>query len=89
MRTMYRGTVEYLEVTISADEPLTTQPVEISFDRVAWHAAQWIGEAGNTRTASILLGTTVPLPVRTSAVYVRLSNTPEAPIIHAGTLRIR
>lgn len=89
IRTMYRGTVEYLEISIAADEILDAQPVSFSFDRDTWHPAEWDGVASTTRTARLLLGSTVPLPVRSSAVYVRLTDNPEIPVMRAGLLRIR
>lgn len=87
-RTLHRGTVEYLEALVTCDMELDTQPVAFSFDRETWHTAEWIGSAGLIRTARLLVGDMVPLPTRSGPLYVRITNTPEIPIIWAGTLRI-
>ena len=89
-RVMYRGTIEYLEVTVTADVQLTGQPVYFSFDQVTWTAGEWDGEPGLTRTARILLGEDVPLPTKSSvAVYLKVTDSPEVPIMNAGILVIR
>lgn len=84
-RTILRGSVEYLDVSITADVELATQPVRISFDRVTWVECEWQGEPGTTRTASVL-GTDANLPDRSSEVFVQVTDNPEAPIISAGIL---
>lgn len=88
MTTLLRGTVEYLDITVTSDVVLTGT-VEVSFgDRETWHEATWIGAAGTTRTARILLGTTVPLPARSTNVYVRFTDSPEVPVVAAGQVTI-
>lgn len=89
-RIMYAGTVEYLGVTITADVTLDTQPVAVSFDRATWNPATWTGSAGLVRTAHLLIGDDVPLPEKgTWAVYARVTDNPEAPIVEAGVLEVR
>lgn len=90
MRTIYAGTVEFLEVTVTADEVLDTQPVQFSFDRVEWYDADWTGIAGMSRTAELLVGDEVPLPGRGSfELFVRVDDSPEAIVFSAGRLSIR
>lgn len=86
-RTLVQGTVEYLDVTLTADVNLTGT-VEFSLDRGAtWLTAAWIGSAGTTRTARYLL-TTATLHKTNYAVWVRLSDSPEVPILAAGSLLV-
>lgn len=87
-RTLYRGTVEYLECEVVADAELDTQDVDISLDGgTTWTAAEWFGDAGTTRSARILLDT-ADMDEGKYTVYVRVALTPEVPISHAGTVRI-
>lgn len=89
-RTLYRGTVEYLTGTVEADVTITdSDTVAVSFDRVTWHTAGWVGAEGTTRTWRILVGDTVALPgPRESGVYVRVTDNPEIPVVLAGTVKI-
>lgn len=90
VRTMIVGTVEYLDIPITADTELTTQPVAISLDdATTWLTATWTGDAGATRTASVLLGADNPLPaVGQYRILVKITDNPEAPIIDAGRLQV-
>lgn len=89
-RTMVRGTVEYLTGTVTADLPIgDDDAIAISFDRTTWLTAEWVGGAGTSREWRILLGGTTPLPSeRWSTVYVKVTDSPEAPILEAGLLII-
>lgn len=87
MTTLYRGTTEYLHIPVTSAEVLS-DTVEVSFDRSTWHAASWIGDPGTTRTARILLGGAVPLPARSTNVYIRFTDSPEMPVVNAGVLTI-
>jgi hypothetical protein len=89
-RTMQTGTVEYLEVTITADVDLDTQAVYIRIDRDGdWITAEWTGDVGTKRTARILLGADTPLPAGGGhLVYAKITDNPEAPILGAGSLFI-
>lgn len=84
-RTIYKGSVEYLSVTVTADVTLDAQPVAISFDRTTWVACTWQGTAGLTRTASVLAND-ANLPATNSPVFVKVTDSPEVPIVNAGTL---
>lgn len=94
-RTFIQGSVEYLDVSVTADVNLTGT-VELSFDQGAtWTEAAWQGSAGLTRTARLLVDTNETddddEPVwRTTnyPVWVRLTDAPEIPIISAGSLRV-
>lgn len=90
-RTMYTGTIEYLTVTVVADVSLdNSDAVAISFDRVTWLTATWLGSAGMTRQCQVLLGAGNALPTKPSqTVYVRVTDNPEAPVLNAGTLIIK
>lgn len=88
-RTFYTGTVEYLEVTVSADFQLAGQPVALSFDRRTWIPAEWQGAPGESRAARILLDKDT-LPDRGEwTVFVRITDNPEIPVFPAGSIRIR
>lgn len=90
IRTIYRGSTEYLEVAVTADVTLASQPVSISFDRTTWHSAAWTGDPGLTRTARLLVGSSgCPVPAKSTPVFVRITDNPEAPVIYAGTLAVR
>lgn len=88
-RIMYVGTVEYLDVTVTntLGVPFNTQPVAISIDGgKTFNTAAWQGTAGPTRTCSLLIGTTVPLPAPGAYdIRVQITDSPEIPIIDAGT----
>jgi hypothetical protein len=85
-RVLYRGTVEYLTGTIAAgDDDLTGDTIEVSFDRENWLTAE-VTAPGVWR----LLVSDTNLPdVSRTAVYVRITDTPEIPVLRAGTLVIR
>lgn len=83
---LVRGTIEYLDVVLTADVVLTGT-VEISFDRETWTAASWQGDPATTRTARILLDTT-NLTGQGYTVFVRLTDNAEIPIIDAGALQL-
>jgi hypothetical protein len=80
--------VEYLTVTVTADVTLDTQPVDISFDRQVWVTAAWQGSSGTTRDARALIdGTNVPAP-GVWPVYVRITDSPETPVVYAGSVTV-
>lgn len=87
---LYRGTVEYLVVKVTADVELDDQAVEITFDRSdpeGWIAAGWIGDPGKTRRARATVNDD-NLPVGKHGVYVRVTDTSEAPIVYAGGVHV-
>jgi hypothetical protein len=86
--TLQTGTVEYLSVSVTADVTLDTQPVEFSFDRSTWHAATWLGTAGTTRSAQVLLDETNLPSVGNWPVFVRVTDSPEIPVMLAGGIKV-
>lgn len=83
--------IEYLYVDVSTDVTLDVQPVAVGIgttvEDVTWHDATWQGEAGTDRSARILLdGTLEPGVYR---VFVRITDSPEIPVVKAGVLRVR
>lgn len=87
-RTLQTGTVELLSVSVTADVTLDAQPVEISFDRSTWLSATWIGTAGTTRSAQVLLDATNLPSVGNWPVFVRVTDDPEIPVMLAGGIRV-
>lgn len=84
------GTKEYLKATVSCDVELDSQPVAFTFDGGdTFHDAEWIGAAGTTRKAQLLIDEDIPLTVGRHNVYVRVTDSPEIPLIDAGTLSVR
>jgi hypothetical protein len=85
-RVLYRGTVEYIGGTIAAgDDDLTGDTIEVSFDRETWLDAE-VTAPGVWR----LLVSEDNLPeVDRATVFVRIADTPEIPVLRAGTLVIR
>lgn len=88
---------EYLHVEVTSDVSLDTQPVEFAFltagspdGATVWTAAEWEGTAGTTRTARLLIGpsASVELTAGSYAVWVRITDTTEAPVRNAGSITI-
>lgn len=89
MRKIYRDSVEYLTVSVTATETLDTQPVAISVDdKATWLTATWTGSPGLTRSAQVLL-TNLNMPTAGERqIYVKLTDTPETPVFAtSGTVR--
>jgi hypothetical protein len=92
-----RGSVEYLHTPVTSDVTLAdVMVVAIAVGRTGtetytWLPATWEGTAGTTRTARTTSAVTLSAasyPLRKYTIYVKLTDTPEAPIIDAGTLTI-
>jgi hypothetical protein len=85
------GSVEYLYADVTADRELDSQPVEMAVDTnpasADWAEATWVGDPGLTRSCRILLDGT--LAAGKYSVYVRITDTPEVPVVKAGVLRVR
>jgi len=83
-RTVLRSSVEYLSVTLTADQTLDAQAVAISVDdRATWINATALGSPGTTRTYQVLLdGTTMPTAGRRQ-VFVKIVDSPETPVFAA------
>lgn len=90
-RVIYRGATEYINAPVVANVTLSSQVVAFSFDAgVTWTAAAWVGSAGTTRTAQLLVvaSTTFPAPGMYT-LLVRVTDTPEIPIMNAGGITVR
>jgi hypothetical protein len=84
-RTVYRDSVEYLTVSVTADVTLDTQAVKISVDgKTTWLTAAWIGTAGTTRSCRVLLDNTNMPPAGERQVFVQVTDTPEIPVFAAA-----
>lgn len=89
-----RDSLEYLTVSATADQVLDTQTVEIAITRSQptagdWLPAEWIGAAGTTRQARL-----TPAQVGTTRgpgtwyVFLRITDSPEIPVLPVGPLVI-
>lgn len=92
-----RGSVEHLHVSVTADVALTAgMTVAIAIGRASdgtytWLAAGWTGAEAVTRTAvtsTVVTFSTANYPLRTYKIYVKVTDTPEVPVIEAGELEI-
>lgn len=89
-----QGSVEYLYADVTCDRILDEQPVALaiatvitSVDADEWEEAEWVGDPDNARSARLLLDGS--LPAGKYQVFVRITDTPEVPIVKAGTLRVK
>lgn len=88
------GSLEYVKATVTADVTLAdamTVAISLSSNGVHnWVTATWTGTAAVTRTAR----TSSPVDFstltkgKTYSVYVKLTDSPEVPIIAAGSLTV-
>lgn len=79
------GSSEYLKAPITADVELDAQTVQLSKDGgTSWLAAEWVGDAGTTRTART--SSPVAWTRGTYHVYAKLTDSPEVPIVKCGTV---
>lgn len=92
-----QGSKEYVSATVTADVTLNAQTVEVAIRdgsqgaAFVWLPAQWVGPSGTTRqcrTTSPVDFTAVAYPTTPYEVYVRVTDSPEIPIVHAGTLLV-
>lgn len=89
-----RDSVEYVKVPVTApaDISITSQPVSIAVVDVAarpapgdWKTASWDGN-----TAKTLIGPGVlPLSPGTYKVWVKVTDSPEVPVLVAGTITVQ
>ncbi len=88
------SSVEYVRVPVTASVTLDLQTVEMALTPrtatglppetpVSWLAAQWVGDAGLTRSCRTLIG---PLTPGAYDCWVRVTDTPEIPVRVAGTV---
>lgn len=90
-RVLYRGATEYVEASVTSDVTLDTQPVAFSFDGgTTWTAAAWTGSPALTRTARLLVvaSTTFTTP-GIYTLLVKVTDSPEVPVISAGGVTVR
>lgn len=89
--------VEYARVSITADVTLTSQTVELAFLSSStaepadadWETATWLGDAGTTRTAGVLVGPgALVLAEAVWYVWWRVTDSPEVPARRAGRIQI-
>lgn len=91
-----RGSVENVHCPVTADVDLEdSMTVAIAIGRTGetytWLAGTWDGAVGTTRTAVTATPVTFSLaayPRSLYSVYVKVTDAPETPIIHAGQLTI-
>ena len=83
-RHVYEGTTEYLTATLTATVTLDAQPVAFSFDGVTYTSASWVGAAAKRRKAQILLNAGNWPGAGTRTVYVKVTDSPEIPVINVG-----
>lgn len=87
--TYTAGSEEYLTVTVTADVELDAQPVSISIDNKAtWLPATWVGDPGTTRKARTSSPVTFSATPRAYSVHVKVTDSPEVPIIRAGSFSV-
>ncbi len=90
------SSIEYIRVPITASVELNTQVVEMQLTAktptgsppqtpVAWQVAAWVGAAGTTRTCRSLFG---PLTAGQYDAWVKIQDSPEAPVRVAGTVTV-
>jgi hypothetical protein len=83
------GSIEYVVVTVTSDVTLGTQPVVLSLDKgVTWLPCTWVGDPGTTRKARTTDTVTFDPAMPATEVLVRVTDTPEVPIIRAGVLNV-
>lgn len=81
------GTEEYIKVTVTCDVALDAQPVAISIDgKATWLPGTWMGAVGTTRTVRTSTPYVFTTKLSPRAVYVRITDSPEVPIIKAAGL---
>lgn len=93
--TIPRGSIEYVKARVTADVTLDDTvgvAISLSVNGVHnWLTAEWTGTEGTqrvARTSSALTFSTGNYPLGSYSVFVKLTDSPEAPIISAGTLRV-
>lgn len=89
-----RGSAEYVKAVVTADVNLS-MTVEMALTKTGaahtWLPAEWTGSVGLTRTARTTAAqtfSTANYPASSYQVYVRLTDTPELPIVKAGTVKV-
>lgn len=90
-----RDSVEYIRAKVTADADLETTGVELALihgsDPATWLPGVWVDDTGSTRVARTASPVTLDVatyPHGSYAVRVRLTDSPETPILSAYTLNI-
>lgn len=95
--TITRGSVDYVDATVTADDTIdNTVEVEIAITRepaedATWLPAAWVDSAGlrrKARTVDVIAFTDAAFLYDSYTVYVRATDSPEAPILRAGTIHL-
>ena len=92
------GSQEYLVVEVTGDLMLDAQVVEIAVVDVDtrpttndWHTSAWTGDPGYTRNCRVFIGNSVggiSVDAGMYRVFVRVTDSPEIPIMDAGLLSV-
>ena len=83
------GSIEYVSVRVSGDVELDDQPVSIIIGGTIYPAA-WVGAPGTTRVARTT--SAIDFTTWTDDLYdlaVKYTDTPEAPKVDAGYIRVK
>lgn len=86
-RIVWRNSIEFVDVRVTANYEIDEQPVHMSFVPFPydWIEAEWQGVAGEVRVASVL-ASDANLPDVDTDVFVKVTDTSEEPILCAGPL---
>lgn len=89
MRHLYTGTTEYVAATITSSVTLDAQVVEFRFGPSAgWITGAWTGTAATQRQARVLINSGNIPAAGTYDLYVRVTDSPEIPIVNAGRITV-
>lgn len=89
-----RGSTENIHAPVTATVSLSAQPVAIAIGRnsdgtYTWLTAAWTGDVGTTRTAvtsTPVVFTAANYPNQSYPIYVKVTDTPEVPVMKAGEI---
>lgn len=86
-----QGSKEFVKALMTSDRTLDTQTPEMRVMPGDWVPAAWQDTAGTTRvvrTSSVVDFANYSKSIAHD-VYVRFTDSPEVPIIHVGSIRVR
>ena len=87
METRRGDSTEYVTFLLTTPDDITGDTVEASFDNgITWHPTEHC--AGGVRLMPGPAGGDLILPTGTVAAILRIHDTPETPVIPAGSLRV-
>jgi hypothetical protein len=89
--TFNQGSIEYVAASVTSDVTLDAQTVTMSVDSGAtWVAAEWVGDVGTTRQVRTSSPVTFATVIRREVyVLVKIVDTPEIPVVTAGSYTVR